>query len=178
MPFTIVRDDITKKDVDAIVNAANTDLAMGGGVCGAIFKAAGVQELQAACTLFAPIETGDAIITPGFGLTAKYIIHTAGPVYSRHNPEESETLLRASYINSLKLAVENDCESIAFPLISSGIYGYPKDEAIRVAVTAIHDFIAEHDITVLLVVFDDEVFSVGKEFLAAVELRDMEQKRG
>ena len=169
MPFTIVRNDITQMNVDAIVNAANTGLAMGSGVCGAIFKAAGARELQAACAPLAPIKTGDAVITPGFALTSKYVIHAAGPVYRRHSPEESETFLRAVYTNALKRAVENDCESIAFPLISSGIYGYPKDEALRVATTAIRDFIAEHDISVSLVVFDKAAFSVSQELLGAVE---------
>ena len=96
MPFTIVRQDITKLKVDAIVNAANTDLAMGGGVCGAIFKAAGALELQAACDKLAPIKTGEAVITPGFGLRAKFIIHASGPVYSQRNKEQNEQLLRAA----------------------------------------------------------------------------------
>ena len=169
MPFTIVRNDITKMKVSAIVNAANSDLAMGSGVCGAIFQAAGVQELQAACKPLAPIKTGDAVITPGFALPARYIIHTVGPVYRNYSPEESETLLRAAYINSMKLAIENDCESIAFPLISSGIYGYPKDEALRVATKAIRDFIQENDIYVSLVVFNKAAFSLSQELLGEVE---------
>ena len=104
MPFTIVRQDITTLEVDAIVNAANTELAMGGGVCGAIFKAAGVEQLQAACKKLAPIKTGEAVITPGFGLPAKFVIHTAGPVYRDGNQGE-ESLLRAAYINSLSLYI-------------------------------------------------------------------------
>jgi O-acetyl-ADP-ribose deacetylase (regulator of RNase III) len=119
MPFTIVRQDITKLKVDAIVNAANTDLAMGGGVCGAIFKAAGAAELQAACDKLSPIKTGEAVITPGFGLPAKFIVHAAGPVYHGGRNGE-EALLRSAFINSMKRAIENDCVSIAFPLISSG----------------------------------------------------------
>ena len=153
MPFTIIRNDITKLRVDAIVNAANTSLQMGGGVCGAIFNAAGADRLQAACNDYAPIKTGDAVITKGFNLPAKYIVHTAGPVY-RGGGQGEEALLRSCYINSLDLAVKYDCKSIAFPLISSGIYGYPKAEALRVATTAIRDFISEHDIDVSLVVFD------------------------
>ena len=141
MPFTIIRNDITKLRVDAIVNAANTDLAQGGGVCGAIFKAAGARELQVACDKLAPIKTGEAVVTPGFNLPAKFVIHTAGPVY-RDGKHEEEKLLREAYTNSLKCAVENKCESIAFPLISSGIYGYPKADALRVATAAIRDFIA------------------------------------
>lgn len=169
MPFTIVRQDITKMKVDAIVNAANTDLQMGGGVCGAIFKAAGAAQLQAACDKLAPIKTGEAVITPGFGLPAKYIIHAAGPVYRNWNKKQSEEYLRSAYINSLKRAVENNCENIAFPLISSGIYGYPKDEALRVATSAIHDFLIDNDLDVTLVVFDKFAFAVSRELLGAVE---------
>ena len=164
MPFTIVRNDITKLEVDAIVNAANTELLMGGGVCGAIFSAAGADKLQAACDKLAPIKTGEAVITEGFDLPAKYVIHTAGPVYHGGNQGE-EALLRACYTNSLKLAAENDCESIAFPLISSGIFGYPKDEAVRVATTAIIEFITsyEQDIHVSLVVFGNEALVASEK---------------
>ena len=169
MSFTIVRQDITKMKVDAIVNAANTDLKMGGGVCRAIFKAAGVVQLQAACDKLAPIKTGEAVITPGFGLPAKFIIHAAGPVYRQWNKEQNEQYLRSAYINSLKRAVENDCETIAFPLISSGIYGYPKDEALQVATLAIHDFLTDNDLDVTLVVFDKSAFTVSRELLGEVE---------
>lgn len=169
MPFTIVRQDITKMKVDAIVNAANTNLQMGGGVCGAIFKAAGVAQLQAACNRLAPIKTGEALITPGFNLPAKFIIHTAGPVYRDWNKDQSEKLLRSAYINSLKIAIENNCQSIAFPLISSGIYGYPKDEALQVASRAIQDFLINHDIDVILVVFDKSTFITSHELHGAVE---------
>jgi len=169
MPFTIVRQDITKMKVDAIVNAANTNLQMGGGVCGAIFKAAGAHELQAACDKLAPIKTGDAVVTPGFNLSAKFVIHAAGPVYRQWNKEHSEQHLRAAYTNSLKRAVENKCESIAFPLISSGIYGYPKDEALQVATSAIQGFLVDHDMDVTLVVFDKSAFTVSRELLGAVE---------
>ncbi len=169
MPFTIIRQDITKLKVDAIINAANTDLRMGGGVCGAIFKAAGPAQLQAACDGLAPIKTGEAVITPGFGLPAKFVIHTAGPVYRQDDKQESERLLRAAYTNSMKLALENSCESIAFPLISSGIYGYPKDEALRVASAAIQDFIKDHDLDVRLVVFGKAAFDAGRELYYAIE---------
>lgn len=154
MPFTIIHQDITKLQVDTIVNAANTELQMGGGVCGAIFKAAGAHDLQAACDELAPIKTGEAVITPGFALSAKYVIHAAGPAYHQWHAEQSENLLRSGYINSLRIAVEYKCESIAFPLISSGIYGYPKDEALRVAVSAIREFLIDYDIDVYLTVFD------------------------
>ena len=120
MPFVIIRNDITKLSVDAIVNAANTSLQMGGGVCGAIFSAAGADRLQNACDALAPIKTGEAVVTQGFNLPTKYIIHTAGPVY-RGGKQGEEALLRSCYISSLELAVKYNCESIAFPLISSGI---------------------------------------------------------
>lgn len=168
MPFTIVRQDITKMKVDAIVNAANTELLMGGGVCGAIFNAAGAKELQDACDRIAPIQTGQAVITPGFKLPAKYVIHAAGPVYDHTNKKQSADLLSSAYINSLRIAIQNGCESIAFPLISSGIYGYPKAEALQVATAAITDFIAENDIDVYLAVFDKTTFIVSEQLMSKV----------
>ena len=124
MSFSIVRQDITKMHVDAIVNAANTELLMGGGVCGAIFSAAGADQMQDACDRVAPIHTGEAAVTPAFRLPAKYVIHAAGPAYDDRHPRECEQLLRSAYTESLKLAEQKKCSSIAFPLISSGIYGY------------------------------------------------------
>lgn len=169
MPFAILRQDITKMRVDAIVNAANTDLVMGGGVCGAIFRAAGPASLQAACDRLAPIKTGQAVLTPGFDLPAKFVIHAVGPVYRHWDAEQCERLLRSAYMESLRLARESGCASIAFPLISSGIYGYPKDEALRVAVDAIRDFLREDDMDVYLVIFDRVAFAVCKELLGAVQ---------
>jgi len=169
MPFTIVRQDITKMNVDVIVNAANTELQMGGGVCGAIFNAAGAQALQAACDELAPIKTGQAVLTPGFALPASYIIHAAGPVYQQSNPEQSQQLLRSAYLNSLHLAAKNNCESIAFPLISSGIYGYPKDEALQVATSTIQHFLTDHDMAVYLAVFDKASFTVSEKLLGEIE---------
>lgn len=168
MPFTIVRQDITRMNVDAIVNAANTALQMGGGVCGAIFRAAGEKQMTAACQKLGSIRTGEAVMTPGFGLPAKYVIHTAGPVYSDGNQGE-EVLLAASYENSMKLAIENDLESIAFPLISSGIYGYPKREALAVAQRAISDFLSEHDLDVYLALFDKTSFAISEALLGDVQ---------
>ncbi|MDO4573371.1 MAG: macro domain-containing protein, partial [Clostridia bacterium] len=168
MPFTIVRQDITRMRVDAIVNAANTDLATGGGVCGAIFRGAGEKALQAACDGLAPIRVGEAVVTPGFGLDCRYIIHAAGPVYRRWNAGQCERLLRAAYAASLRLAAERGCESIAFPLISSGIYGYPKDEALRVATAAIREFLASQDMDIYLAVFDREAFAAGTALLGSV----------
>lgn len=164
MPFTIVQGDLTKLDVDAIVNAANNDLAMGGGVCGAIFRAAGAARLQQACDSLAPIKTGEAVITPGFDLPARYVIHTAGPVYRGGNRGEAEQL-SACYQNALQLAAANGCASIAFPLISSGIYGYPKEEALRVAENAIRDFLANNEMGVTLVVFDKASIAVSDALL-------------
>ena len=168
MPFTIVRQDITKMKTDAIVNAANTELKMGGGVCGAIFKRAGEYELQKACDDLSPIKAGEVVITPGFALPARYIIHAAGPVYDASSPKESEKLLRAAYLNSLNLAKDYNCKNIAFPLISSGIYGYPKDEALRVATAAIKDFLDSHDMDIYLTVFDKDAFMVSEKLLGEV----------
>jgi len=164
MPFKVVWQDITKMQVDAIVNAANTELRMGGGVCGAIFRAAGIAEMQAACDKLAPIRTGEAVITPGFNLPARFVIHTAGPVY-RGGGHGEEALLRSCYLSSLRLAADNGCKSVAFPLISSGIYGYPKDEALKVAVGAIRDFLAEHDMEVYLAIFDKETFEISGKLI-------------
>lgn len=169
MPFTIVRQDITRMQVDAIVNAANTELLMGGGVCGAIFNAAGASRMQAACDRVSPINTGGAAITPGFDLPAKYVIHAAGPVYHHWIGEENARLLRSAYTESLKLACAYQCESIAFPLISSGIYGYPKEEALQVAISAIRDFLVNFEMDVYLVIFDKTTFEISETLLCAVE---------
>jgi O-acetyl-ADP-ribose deacetylase (regulator of RNase III) len=169
MPFTIVRQDITKLQADAIVNAANTDLAMSGGVCGAIFRAAGPELLKAACDELAPIQTGQAVITPAFGLPAQYIIHAAGPVYQAHDPGKSQASLRSAYTHALQLAMEYQCQSMAFPLISSGLYGYPKKEALRVATSAILDFLEDHELDVTLALFDKEALTVNPELMEQVE---------
>ncbi|NLM46756.1 MAG: macro domain-containing protein [Firmicutes bacterium] len=154
MPLHIVQNDITKMQVDAIVNAANTALKMGGGVCGAIFRAAGAEQMQAACDAIGGCRTGEAVITPGFRLPAKYVIHTPGPVWQGGNKGEEE-LLRSCYLSSLELAQKHGCQSVAFPLISAGIYGYPKDQAMEVATTAIEDFLRENnsEMDVYLVLF-------------------------
>ena len=167
MPLSIIRNDITKMQVDAIANAANTALQMGGGVCGAIFSAAGADRLQAACDSLAPIKTGEAVITKGFALPAKYILHAAGPVY-RDGKQNEEALLRSSYVNALNLAKKHKCESIAFPLISSGIYGYPKDEALSVATNAIKEWLMNDDMDVSLVVFDKAAFALSQNLLGEV----------
>lgn len=157
MAFEIINKDITKLDVDVIVNAANTSLQMGGGVCGAIFKAAGAKDLQEACDKLAPIPTGEAVITDGFNLNARYIIHTAGPIYDLENPQTSKKLLADAYKNSLRLAKDNKLNSIAFPLISAGIYGYPEKEAYEIAKNTINDFLKENDMQVFLTIIDKDL---------------------
>lgn len=162
MPLFIVQNDITKMQVDAIVNAANTELRMGGGVCGAIFRAAGEQELREACRAIGRCETGQAVITDGFRLPARYIIHTPGPIW-RGGREGEEKLLRGCYLNSLRLAKKHGCASVAFPLISAGIYGYPKEEALQAAISTIRDFLDnEHEMDVYLVLFDEETFATAR----------------
>jgi len=150
MPFEVVHGDITRMECDAIVNAANGALAMGAGVSGAIFTAAGVEELTAACRPLAPVGIGEAVITPGFNLPAKYIIHTVGPVYE-YGDEEGMEALGNCYLNSLALAKAHDCQSIAFPLVSSGLYGYPVDQARKIAEKAINDWLAGNEMQVFLV---------------------------
>ena len=169
MPFTIVRQDITRMQVDAIVNAANPGLAMGGGVCGAIFQAAGPDKLQRACSKVAPIKPGEAVLTHGYNLPAKYVIHAVGPVYRQGPDGQDESLLRTAYMASLKLALKKRCKSIAFPLISSGTYGYPKYAALQVATAAFKDFLDGHDMDIFLAVFDRDSFMVSETLLGAVE---------
>ena len=168
MPFTIIRQDITRMKVDAIVNAANTGLRMGGGVCGAVFRAAGMGEMIAACAAVGGCKTGGAVITPGFKLDAKYVIHAVGPVYQDGTKGEA-ALLRSCYLSALRLAKENKCASIAFPLISSGIYGYPKAEAFGIAAAAIADFLSENEMDIYLAVFDKAALSVSETLMGEVK---------
>lgn len=168
MPFFLVQNDITKMQSEAIVNAANTALLMGGGVCGAIFRASGIQEMTKACAPLSPIKTGEAVITPGFSLPARYVIHTAGPVYHDGKSGERE-LLQQCYSNSLQLAVQHKISSLSFPLISSGIFGYPKQEALEVARTTIEQFLAKHELTVYLVLFNKESFLAGTKLHTSIE---------
>ncbi len=158
----IVRGDITKMRVDAVVNAANSALCQGGGVCGAIFSAAGAFELRRACEQIGRCETGEAVITGGYRLPAKYIIHTVGPVWRGGNYGEEE-LLRSCYRKSLVLAEQNGLKSVAFPLISSGIFGYPKAQAAAVSVSEIQTFLRENEMDVVLVAFDGDTERICRE---------------
>lgn len=167
MPLEMVRHDLTKMKVDAIVNAANTELRMGGGVCGAIFQAAGVKQLSQACEKIGGCAVGQAVITDGFHLPAKYIIHTPGPIWKDGSHQESQ-LLKNSYEHSLKLAMKYQCESIAFPLISTGIYGFPKEEALQIAISTISQFLLHHDMLVYLVLFDQPSFKLSQKLFSSI----------
>ena len=154
-------------DCDCVVNAANTGLRAGGGVCGAIFEAAGYEELTKACSKLAPVKTGSAAITPAFNMKQKFIIHAVGPIWSGGGNGEP-LQLKSAYRSALDLAVQNKCASIAFPLISAGIYGYPKAEAWKAALEEVYDFLKDTwgsgiDIDIYFVALDDDILWMGKE---------------
>lgn len=164
---------ITEVGTECVVNAANSSLAAGSGVCGAIFDAAGYDELSAACGRLGHCDTGDAVITPGFALGSKYIIHAVGPIWDGGKSGEAK-LLYSCYQSAMGLAMENGCHSIAFPLISSGIYGYPKEEAWEIAICSVNDFFAvheEYDIDVTFAVINDEILDMGRNILSNVSAK-------
>ena len=172
--LSIQKISITKLEVDAIVNAANSGLMMGGGVCGAIFREAGPSELQAACDRIGGCRTGSAVITPGFRLPAKHVIHAVGPVWHGGNRGEPE-LLYSAYKRSLEVAKENGLHSIAFPLISAGIYGYPREQAWERALTACKDFIDAnngYEINIIFAVIDDDIMADGRKKMAELNITD------
>jgi O-acetyl-ADP-ribose deacetylase (regulator of RNase III) len=150
MPLQIIENDICLMETDAIVNAANEYLRIGGGVCGSIFYNAGTYKLQAACDEYGHCDIGNSVITDSFNLKSKYIIHSVGPIYKDGRHDERE-LLESSYLSALELAKEHSCKSISFPLISTGNYAYPKDQALKVAIDSIAKFLKANEMDVYLV---------------------------
>ena len=168
MAFQIIRNDITHMHTDAIVNAANSSLAPGGGVCGAIFAAAGYEKMKQACETIGHCDVGHAVITPGFDLPARYVIHAVGPIWQGGGQNE-EALLKNCYLHAMELAEKNDCDSIAFPLISAGIYVYPADQALKCAMDAISAYLFDHDLEVTLVIFDQKALSISEKLFADIQ---------
>ncbi|MDF2656892.1 MAG: O-acetyl-ADP-ribose deacetylase [Bacillota bacterium] len=167
MPFQIIHNDITKMNTGAIVNAANSYLQQGGGVCGAIFQAAGAELLKMECDAIGSCPVGNAVITKGYRLPAKYIIHAVGPVWKGGDQGEDK-LLAMAYHSSLEIALEYHLDSISFPLISSGIYGYPKDKALQVAISVISEFLLHNDMDIYLVVFDRKAISLSEKLFTEI----------
>ena len=168
MPFQIIHNNIINMTTDAIVNAANSKLKQGGGVCGAIFEAAGAEELQRACDKMAPCPVGKAVVTKGFSMKTKYIIHAVGPIwYGGH--EQEELYLRSAYKSALKAAKEKKCKSISFPLISAGIYGYPREQALEIAVSVFRQFLKKEEMDIYLVVFDRNAVSISEKLYKDVQ---------
>ena len=167
MPLQIIRQDITKMRVDAIVNTTNEEMIGYSGVDLAIHTIAGA-ELDAECAKLAPLGLGQAKLSGAYGLPCKYVIHTSGPVWRGGLVGES-IILRSCYIESLKLAVKSSCRSVAFPLISSGVYGYPKDQVLKFAIQTITEFLFDHELTVYLCVFDKESYSFSQKLFSDIQ---------
>ncbi len=163
----VLEGDITRLPVDAIVNAANSRLAGGGGVDGAIHRAAGPAQLQAACRKLGGCDTGDAKITPGFNLPAKHVIHTVGPIYRDGQHGEPE-LLASCYRRSLEVALENGLKTVAFPAISTGVYGYPFEQATEIALHTIAAFLDQHEVIERVTL----VFLGEQDYAAATKVRE------
>jgi O-acetyl-ADP-ribose deacetylase len=168
MPLNIIRHDITKLHVDAIVNAANPQLLPGAGVCEAIFKAAGYDAMAKACLALAPVQPGQAVLTPGFDLPTKFVIHAVGPIYQDGQHGEAN-LLRQAYLNSLRLAEDHGCESIAFPLIANGVYQYPATDVLTIALSTLRTYLKTHELNVTLVVYDRKAFEISEALLGDIE---------
>ena len=167
MPFEIIRADIIHLKVDGIVNAANETLLGGGGVDGAIHKAAG-PELLEACKKLGGCQTGEAKLTQGYHLPARYVIHTVGPIW-RGGDQGEEEQLRACYTNALEIARAQNMQSLAFPLISTGVFGYPKDLALKIAISVIGDFLMQHELVIYLVVYDHGAFALSEKLFNTVK---------
>ena len=168
MPFQIIRNDITRVKADIIVNTANPMPVIGSGTDSAIYNAAGTDALLAERKKIGNITPGDSAVTPAFGLSAKYIIHTVGPAWEDGNHGEKD-ILRSCYENSLKLAAELNAKSIAFPLIATGVYGFPKDAALDIALSAIGKFLLTHEMTVILVVFGRASFVLSEKLVGSID---------
>ncbi|HIR13554.1 MAG TPA: macro domain-containing protein [Candidatus Choladousia intestinavium] len=168
MPFQIVHNNIINMKTDAVVNAANSMLKEGGGVCGAIFAGAGAEKLQKACDALAPCPVGHAVLTEGFKLPVRYIIHAVGPIWRGGGYGERE-LLAKTYRNALALAWKAGCRSAAFPLISAGIYGYPRKEALETAISSFRSFLKDHEMELYLVVFDRKAVEISEKLYRNVQ---------
>ena len=182
MPLVLTRDDVSRVDAEAVVNAANEHLSAGGGVCGAIFEAAGLRELESACKQLGGCPTGSAVVTPGFGLKARWIIHAVGPIW-RGGSWDEDTLLRSAYRSALERARELGVRSVALPLISAGIFGFPIDRALAIATSEISAFLDRvQDVEVRLVVFDRAAFAACLadygEVAACVDEECVDARRG
>ena len=176
--ITIQKIGVTKLETDAIVNAANAQLSYGGGVAGAVFREAGVAKMTAACNAIGGCRTGNAVITPGFDLPAKYVIHAVGPIWHGGNNNEPK-LLYSAYKQSLIVAKDNGCHSIGFPLISAGIYSYPMDKAWRKALQACNDFIKanpDYDIDIIFAVIDNDTKATGETVMQDLGIGDDEEE--